>query len=565
MHNVAPRQDERGQVVVFFAILVPVFLMLTAVVVAGGNWFAHAKHLQTKADAAALAGGEEWSFPCGAVDSDSRILDEARRYAGSHTQANGAAFPPATPSRRPPFNPQIGDVTGDDIHVVINGNAYWDDDAGSNPADQTSPSGSVCEAKILDVKATEANSFPLASVLPLFPDLKRKARLQIEEADGVTGLLPIAVRIPRPLSAVAVFYNEQTGIIISKQQMREVCIPGVPYCVPFAPAGLGQWTTDPTSGSIPSVPVATTTGVVIANSFRPSCSASGATAPCLDDNPAGVTNVTAFCNQNRTVTCWDATGGAGSQTVVNGVQFIRGYGTAPTGTPARRRYEPRTSGRSGCEPYVNSLPTPCSQILNVEVDLGALRSLYPDPPGPPPGPLTNLPLRAQDVEVRYKLARADGTSSCDFGNNCDLIAASPNASGVVTFRTTGASNSPLLSVPPDSWGNAVAIQIRLRRVELPNALPANCANNNYNNNCRWYYTATTRSRQCRADRRSDSRRADPALLHGKRRQDGPAALAPAGHRPDRATQTRPTGCSAGMPRLAQTQRVSQPDRAHATS
>ena len=59
MRNIAPGQDERGQVVIFFAILVPVFLMLTAVVVAGGNWFAHAKHLQTKADAAALAGGEE--------------------------------------------------------------------------------------------------------------------------------------------------------------------------------------------------------------------------------------------------------------------------------------------------------------------------------------------------------------------------------------------------------------------------------------------------------------------------------------------------------------------------
>ena len=221
-----------------------------------------------------------------------------------------------------------------DIHVVLNGNAYWDDDAGSNPADETSPSGSVCEAKILDVKATEANSFPLASVLPLFPDLKRKARLQIEEADGVAGLLPIAVRIPRPLSAVAVFYNEQNGTIISKQPMREVCIPGVIYCVPFAPAGLGQWTTDPTSDPVPSVQVAGTTGVVIASSFRPACTASGALPPCLDDTPTppADTNITAFCNQNPTVTCWDATGGAGSQTVVSGVQFIRGYGNAPTGT-----------------------------------------------------------------------------------------------------------------------------------------------------------------------------------------------------------------------------------------
>ena len=378
MRNVAPRQDERGQVVVFFAILVPVFLMLTAVVVAGGNWFAHAKHLQTKADAGALAGGDSWAFPCG-HDSDTNaqgtgIVDVTRHYIGAHTTAAGAV----TSS---PLNPQIGDVPASNVHAVINGNAYWDDDAGSNPADDTSPSGSVCEAKILDVKATEANSFPLASVLPLFPDLKRKARLQIEEAEGVTGLLPIAVRIPRPLSAVAVFYNEQTGIIISKQKMREVCIPGVPYCVPFAPAGLGQWTTDPTSGSISGVQVATTTGVVIANSFRPSCSASGATPPCLDDNPAGVTNVTAFCNQNRTVTCWDATGGAGSQTVVNGAQFIRGYGTTSPGT-GPPSIETAYLRPSGCEPYVNSLPTPVFPDPQCRGEPGRAPEPVPEPAGP---------------------------------------------------------------------------------------------------------------------------------------------------------------------------------------
>ena len=110
MRNVARPHDERGQVVVFFAILIPVFLMLTAVVVAGGNWFAHAKHLQTKADAAALAGGDEWAFPCG-PDSDSNaqgtgIVDVARHYAGAHTTATGAVT-------NSPLNPQIGGVGGE--------------------------------------------------------------------------------------------------------------------------------------------------------------------------------------------------------------------------------------------------------------------------------------------------------------------------------------------------------------------------------------------------------------------------------------------------------------------
>ena len=124
---------------------------------------------------------------------------------------------------------------------------------------------------------------------------------------------------------------------------------------------------------VPSVPVATTTGVVIANSFRPSCSAPGATAPCLNDNPSGADERHRVLQPEPTVTCWDATGGAGSQTVVNGAQFIRGYGTASPGTDPPS-IETAYLRPSGCEPYVNSVPTPCSQILNVEVNLGALRA-----------------------------------------------------------------------------------------------------------------------------------------------------------------------------------------------
>ena len=488
MQRAACAGRERGQVIILFALLIPVFLLLGSVVVGGGNWYTHAKHLQTKADAAALAGGDVWSFPCG-PDSDTNaqgtgIVDVARKYFGSHTTAAGVQV-------NSPYNAQVGGVGGDKVHVVINGNAYWDDDAGSNPADDTSPVGSVCDSKILDVKATEGNSLPLASILPLFPDIKRKARLQIEEAAGVKDLLPIAVRVPRPLSAVAVFYNEQTNTIISSQYLREVCTPGVPYCVPLAPAGLGQWTTDPaTSTTVPGVSVAGTTGVVIASSFRPACNAVGATTPCLDASPAGVTDINAFCNQNVTVTCWDSTGAAGSSNVQAGVQFIRGYGNAATGTgiPQLRSAYIRPSG-AGCQPYFNSLPTACGGILSVQVDLGALQSMYPVPAGPPPGPLTRLPLRAEDVQVRYRLVRSDGTTFCNYGTNCELLA-SPTANGTVTFSTTGANNSPLLPINVNSWENSVAIEIRLRDVEVPNNLPATCSDSGFNANCRWFYTGT---------------------------------------------------------------------------
>ena len=50
---------------------------MSGVVIGLGNWFVHAKHLQTKADAGAIAGGGAFEFPCSAgVDAiDQRIAD----------------------------------------------------------------------------------------------------------------------------------------------------------------------------------------------------------------------------------------------------------------------------------------------------------------------------------------------------------------------------------------------------------------------------------------------------------------------------------------------------------
>ena len=68
------------------------------------------------------------------------------------------------------------------IHTVLNGTDWYDDDTSPAPAQWNSPPptrqvGSWrTPMTILDVKATEDNSFPLASLIPLFPDIKRKAR-----------------------------------------------------------------------------------------------------------------------------------------------------------------------------------------------------------------------------------------------------------------------------------------------------------------------------------------------------------------------------------------------------
>ena len=50
-------RDERGAVLAMAAVMIPVFLLLTALVVDVGNWFTHDRQLQNRADAAAHAAG----------------------------------------------------------------------------------------------------------------------------------------------------------------------------------------------------------------------------------------------------------------------------------------------------------------------------------------------------------------------------------------------------------------------------------------------------------------------------------------------------------------------------
>ena len=347
-------RDERGQVVVLFALLLPMLLALSAVVLDVGNWYVHAKNLQTKVDAAAFAAGGSWGFPCG-PDVDARIESQARLYVGDHTAANGTVVTGS-------YNPQVEGVGANQIFVTLNQSQWWS--GAFSGSDFSSPSGSVCQSKILDVKATEHETPSILGLIPLFPDIKRKARVEIQEIAGLTGILPIAVRLPQPLSAAAVFYNESNGSILDVKDFRYVCNPFVPSCLNGVPAGLGQWTTEPAasdpSPSWATFNVAANTGVVVATSFRPACGAGTppATAPCLEDSGWVGRPVNDFCRQaGGTAQCYDATGSGTGQTVASGVNFIRGYGTAAVSTghpscgprtssrPARHRRATRTSLR----------------------------------------------------------------------------------------------------------------------------------------------------------------------------------------------------------------------------
>lgn len=478
------RVRESGQVLVFVAVMIPMLLAMGSIVLSVGNWFTHARHLQTKVDAAAFAAGTVWGFPCG-PDVDSEIETAARMYVGDHTAADGTVVTGG-------YNPQVGGVDADQIFVALNQANWWQDAFAAS--DFTDPLSAVCQAKVLDVKATEADAPLIWRWLPLFPDVKRKARVEIQEAEGLTGLLPIAVRLPQPLSAAAVFYDESspTKAILDVRYFRQVCTPGVPECIFGMPPGLGHWTTRPAFGdaesSWASFNVAGATGVAIATSVRPACGAGTPPAgpPCLEDSDWVGDPIDDFCRQaSGTVRCFDADGVGASQVVNAGIHFIRGY---PTGDAGTGRPEVRGAWLENIDcsatGYFNSSSNSCLVKLSVVVDIGSREE---DPPGDPEEIVqTRI---ADHVEVRYCLAR-----SADAGNNLlcesqfgvDQDLQCTGGPGEVTCSTVVGTHPRIAAA---SRENAFSIQVRLRRTTV-DGFPT-CTNDpesEYQNLCRWFFT-----------------------------------------------------------------------------
>jgi hypothetical protein len=458
-------------VVVFFALLLPTLLALGSVVVGVGNWFVHARHLQTKADAGALAGGAAWSFPCAASgDTDTAIINEARQYAG-------------------PTNPQVGHVPDSDIHSVLNGTEYYDDDTQTAPAEFTSPSGSVCEAKILDVKVTEDNAFPLASLLPLFPDIKRKARVEIQEGSGESGLLPLSVRVPKPASAAAIYIDERTatfGQILATQYLNDICEPATNYsdCLTSPnnmPSGLDQWTSAGNQARITNVPEQV--GVVIALSFRPPCVNPGQPARCFDISPASFPGgspsggVNALCNQGTgsgIAKCYYTTEDSNAnQTVRSGLQFIRSYANPSPGDQAPDLLGVWIDTPTGvnCTQGYFSAPVnnPCTVLLHANVNIDAGTS----------------------YEIRYKLVSGNTSAQDDTagGPGCNH---NNFGGGGSSCLLSGGQASVVLD--PAYAQHAFAIQVRLGGVSNPTALgwPAQCAGPP-STACSWFWTGLGRS------------------------------------------------------------------------
>jgi hypothetical protein len=199
--NVPAADGEQGAVLVMVVLWIPLLAILLTFVVDVGNWFEHKRHLQMQADAAALAGAQEF----GTCPDDTPITTVAGAYAGDT------------------YNPQIGNTPSGRIFRMINSKTFYNQ---AGPGDDTVEAG-PCAAGMLDVKLTEIDlpwfippvGFLKQAVPSKVSFINAHARVSINQLDSSSGALPVGVPDTNPKSARATFINEATGAVLGSTSL----------------------------------------------------------------------------------------------------------------------------------------------------------------------------------------------------------------------------------------------------------------------------------------------------------------------------------------------------------
>src|SRR3970040_768938 len=197
------RTRERGQAMVLFAIILPVILAFGSFVLSVGNWYVHKRHLQTQVDAAVSAAAPSF-VGCfqDPTTANAAIKSQAIEYSGDWTRTQALGVPFRNPQPQEP----------NDVHVVLNTNTYW---ASGDPTDDSLDDtlGTPCTTKFLDAKATDDEAPTLWGWLPFVASPKSHAKVEIRDLKSGPGLLPWAVPEIDPAAVVALFVNEDTGVV----------------------------------------------------------------------------------------------------------------------------------------------------------------------------------------------------------------------------------------------------------------------------------------------------------------------------------------------------------------
>jgi Flp pilus assembly protein TadG len=279
-----PAFEERGAVLVFVALFAPVAVLFLSFVIDVGNWFDHARHLQTQADAGALAAAEGFQ-PC----SNPSIYAAAGQYSGasSVTTPTGGSVTASSPL----YNPQIGGTTQANMHELINSPTYYNQ---PSPVDGTVNASAPCSAGMVDVKVTETNLPWYLNIFNSVPYINAHARVEILQETSARGIEPLAVAQTAPVAAKAYFVNEdKSNEVLASVPLKQTSTNA---------QGQGVWSnTEPASVAIKKTNATSAhIGVVIALSGSASHTKCGESyVQCFDEQTGPLLHIAGYSNEGK--------------------------------------------------------------------------------------------------------------------------------------------------------------------------------------------------------------------------------------------------------------------------
>ncbi|HEU5110419.1 MAG TPA: pilus assembly protein TadG-related protein, partial [Micromonosporaceae bacterium] len=166
---------------VMMAAILPVAILFCGFVIDVANWFQHDRHLQTQADAAALAGALNFQ----SCPDNQPIRDKVDEYSGDQ------------------WNAQVGGTQGN-VHMLLNSKTYYGQ---PGRTDATVKEGEPCTVNMVDVKVTETD-LPWWFSLGNIEFLNAHARVQLHTVASLAGAVPLGVPDVKPTKARVTWVDE---------------------------------------------------------------------------------------------------------------------------------------------------------------------------------------------------------------------------------------------------------------------------------------------------------------------------------------------------------------------
>jgi hypothetical protein len=342
-------REERGSALIAAGVMAAAFVLMGAAVVEIGQWLSHRRHIQVRADAAALAGGQAmvecFNSSISANQAGTDMENAAKDYAGITSSKNIQG---------------LDQGTGEQSLISFQGNKYPDQQG------VTRDLGPECSNLMLDVKMAETGIPKFFGFSPL-ETVHGWARVQAQEIQSLTPTLPLAIPDVRPKQVAVTFVNNATGAALAN------CPNGCVFQL-AGPTQSGQLNDWGANATIPIPAADSNVGVRVGIGAQVGSCAAGA-------------------NQT-TYRCYDNTG-------PGGVIDLRSYSTA-TGSQSAPVLKAVTPTTCSGTPYFSIYQAPsgtCSAGVTAIVDWGNS------------GPPANANVRATINGTNLALANTAGTNT----------------------------------------------------------------------------------------------------------------------------------------------------------